>query len=838
MRTTRLLAALTLFVVPRGELSAQDVEALGARYGTRPPAAYYQEMERDTNAFRFRRGRAQRIGAEPSRGALFRGNGVLGPQMALGPRPNPVVGTFRIPVLLGLFNDSPATPPFTSAQVDAAYFADAPGTVRAYYDEVSMGQLTLLGELSGWSRAALTQAAVTGGESALVSAQFGAGGIGNFIYQLLELQTGVNWGNYDNDGPDGIPNSGDDDGYVDALAVIHPTRGDECGGSGDRIWAHKWNLSSALLGTTFTTTTPAAGGGFIIVDDYFVQGVESCSGGGLNEIGVFTHETGHSFGLPDLYDTEPLNGSHAGVGSWDLMASGTWGCNDASPSVPCHMGAWTKAMLGWVNVTTLTDGADLGTLTLPPVETTGTVFRVDANDGSGEYFLLENRQRFGSDLTLLAEGLLIWQIDPDWVLGRWAANIVNADAHRGVWLRQADGLDDLGRSARPRGDSGDPFPYLGGMPNREFHAGSSPAALSFQGTATGLTIVDIQTIGDDVEFRLLTRRSTVSLSALGASGSSTLFTVDGVSIDPASSFFDAAPFEGRLVEAAAGDVTSPGVRTPFVDWTDDASASRSRPFVTPMADTTLVASYSGQQVQISVPMTGGVGGVEPGTIQSTPSSPDLWFDDGQSLTVEALPRSGFAFLGWSGAFAGQPNPTTLTLNGPVFAGADFLLTYGITSVTVDLSAASDQDLQFAVVNGVPPIAWSQVLGVLPEGLRLSGSGRVTGSALETGQFTLTLEARDATGLTAQGTVTLDVAEPQIPLQRAAAFFLLTAPSLSPAEMAYLDRVGNAELGYDLGDFRSWVLANPGLPLSSYMSHSGGTRTILLPITPGQREEQR
>jgi M6 family metalloprotease-like protein len=767
---------------------------------------------------------------------LLRGGGVLGPQLALGPRPNPVVGSFRVPVLLGLFSDSPATPPFTSAQVYAGYFADAPGTVRAYYDEVSMGQLTLLGELSDWSRAGLTQAEVTGGESALVSASFGSGGIGNFIYQLLEFQTSVDWGLYDNDGPDGIPNSGDDDGYVDALAVIHPTRGDECGGSGDRIWAHKWNLSSALLGTTFTTSTPAAGGGFIIVDDYFVQGVESCSGGGLNEIGVFTHETGHSFGLPDLYDTEPLDGTHAGVGSWDLMASGTWGCNDDVPEMPCHMGAWTKAMLGWVSVTTLADGADLGTLVLPPVETTGTVFRVDANDGSGEYFLLENRQRIGLDATLFAEGLLIWHIDPDWVLGRWAANIVNGAAHRGVWLRQADGQDDLGNSRLPRGDSGDPFP--GSSLNTEFHAASSPAALSYQGGATGLTIVDIQTVADDVEFRLLTRRTTVSLGTTGTIGSSSFFNVDGVSIDPASSFFDSAPFEGHLLEAAPGDVTSPGIRTPFVAWTDDASATRNRTFTTPLVDSMLVASYSGQQVQLSIPMTGGVGGIQPGAIESTPASPDLWFDDGQSLTVQALPRSGFAFLGWSGAFAGQPNPTTLTLNGPVFAGADFLLTYGVASVTVDLPAATDQDLQFEVVNGVPPITWSQVLGTLPEGLRLSGSGRVTGSALETGLFTLTLEARDATGLSAQGTVTLDVAEPQIPLQRAAAFFLLTAPSLTPAEMAYLDRVGNAELGYDLGDFRSWVLANPGLPLSSYMSRTGGPRTILLPITPGEREEGR
>ena len=62
--------------------------------------------------------------------------------------------------------------------------------------------------------------------------------------------------------------------------------------------------------------------------------------------------------------------------------------------------------------------------------------------GRGEYFLLENRQRLGFDQHLYAEGLLVWQIDPDWVAQRWGGghNSVNGDAHMGVWLRQADFL--------------------------------------------------------------------------------------------------------------------------------------------------------------------------------------------------------------------------------------------------------------------------------------------------------------------------------------------------------------------------------------------------------------
>ena len=51
-----------------------------------------------------------------------------------------------------------------------------------------------------------------------------------------------------------MPNSGDDDGYVDALAVIHPTQGEECNiGGQDRIWSHKWSLLEAS-GQAFVTS--------------------------------------------------------------------------------------------------------------------------------------------------------------------------------------------------------------------------------------------------------------------------------------------------------------------------------------------------------------------------------------------------------------------------------------------------------------------------------------------------------------------------------------------------------------------------------------------------------
>jgi hypothetical protein len=281
------------------------------------------------------------------------------------------------------------------------------------------------------------------------------------------------------------------------------------------------------------------------------------------------------------------------------MASGSWGCNNASPSTPCHLGAWSKAQLGWVNVVTLAPDTDHGTLVLPPVETSGTVYRVDAGDGSGEYFLIENRQRVGYDQNLLREGMLVWQIDPDWIVARWGSNTVNANVHPGVWLRQADGRDDLTTPGRGRGDAGDPFP--GSTGKAAFHAATSPAPNSYPGGPTGLTVLDIAVAGDDVTFRLLTRFSTVTVQAVGASSPNGIFRVNGAPVDPPATTFVSAPFMAYTVEAVAGEAVAPGERRPFIRWSDAPAAPRARTIATPLVDATYVAEYGGSPAHDAAP---------------------------------------------------------------------------------------------------------------------------------------------------------------------------------------------------------------------------------------------
>lgn len=495
---------------------------LGRQYGKRPPQAYYDEMALNPRAFRFAHGRAERMrGAAALRSSLRAAGAPAGgaprapARVGLGPRTEPVVGDFYIPVVLGLFSDSPASPPVTRDSVQTGYFGPQAGTVADFYTEVSSDSVTLHGDVQDWvtspmTRAQATYVATSGGSDN----GLGCCGIGDYIRSVLDLQSpAIDWGAFDNDGPDGIPNSGDDDGYVDALAVIHPTPGGECpGSSSDQIWSHKWTLTDGSTPHSYYETgmtSNAPGVPFIRIDDYFVQPAVRCVSPVLNDIGVFTHELGHAFGLPDLYDTRLV---HEGAGDWDLMASGTYGCRGAAPYSPCHMGAWSKAALGWVTVDTLPPDTDLGTLVLPPVESTGVVYRYDAADGSDEYFLLENRQSsIGTyDQMLWAEGLLVWQIDEGVLDARWPTNTVNSDAHMGVWLRQADGLDQLGSPFGNHGDAGDPFP--GSTANTAFHAATKPAARSFEGTATGLSLLNIAAPAgsDDITFDARTLFATVA----------------------------------------------------------------------------------------------------------------------------------------------------------------------------------------------------------------------------------------------------------------------------------------------------------------------------------------
>ncbi len=284
-----------------------------------------------------------------------------------------VQGNVQIPVFLVRFanTDSVQYPPL---ELEEALFSTQPDslTLRAYYLEQSQGLLNVGGQVFGWHVLPQADTYYEGSSNGLTPNDAKTGEL--IANTLVAYDPAVDFGLYDNDGPDGVPNSGDDDGYVDFVAFVHAEAGGECGGTGPNLWSHRWRYTAWPVSGSipFQTNDPSANGGTILIDDYVLQPGLRCGGVGRVQIGVFCHEFGHAFGLPDLYD---INGGGAqGIGHWGLMASGNWN----SPDRPAHMSAWTKQELGWVQ--TVEIPWPQSTVVLGTVETSRTIYELRLPD--------------------------------------------------------------------------------------------------------------------------------------------------------------------------------------------------------------------------------------------------------------------------------------------------------------------------------------------------------------------------------------------------------------------------------------------------------------------------
>ncbi len=205
--------------------------------------------------------------------------------------------------------------------------------------------------------------------------------------------------------------------------------------------------------------------------------------------GVFCHELGHIFGLPDLYDTDY---SSRGIGYWSVMAYGCWLGPDGLGGCPARLDAWCLAELGFTAPVDITSNV-LNT-EIRSVADGGEICRLwpDGNPAS-EYFLVENRQNTGYDSYLPGDGLLIWHID-ETRLGsmmpnnnEWYPGHTSNDNY-GVALEQADGLYQLEQLAST-GDDGDPFPSS--TLSEEFSPSTEPNSGLYDGTHSHVTINNI-----------------------------------------------------------------------------------------------------------------------------------------------------------------------------------------------------------------------------------------------------------------------------------------------------------------------------------------------------------
>jgi M6 family metalloprotease-like protein len=440
----------------------------------------------------------------------------------------------------GFLADTLAHPP---AAYDSMLFSVGTqrlGSLRDYYREVSRGLFDIDGVVTRWYTAPHPYSFYTDASSGFGDPPRNAQGMAHDAVVLADQD--LDFRLFDSDGPDTIPNSGDDDGFVDGVFVVHAGPGGEETASENDIHSHKWNLevvySSGDIGF----------GGSIKANAYTTEAEKwaglapHTSPNLIMSIGTFCHEFGHVLGLPDLYDVTGLPNSSEGIGEWDLMGAGnyTHAPGENMATSPAHFSAWSKQTLGWI--TPVNVGANELGATIAPVESGGDVYRLWSNgDNTGEYFLIENRQSIGFDVGLVrrsveleglqAHGLVIYHVDESTATNNIAehkkvdvvesggvesvsghAGVQNLDVHRGQIVTQAICSGPASVQGN-RGDRYDPWP--GPLFVRNFNSESCPSTASYCGEYTQVAIANIVETGITLTADLLVQAATVGRLAIG-----------------------------------------------------------------------------------------------------------------------------------------------------------------------------------------------------------------------------------------------------------------------------------------------------------------------------------
>lgn len=617
-----------------------------------------------------------------------------------------LTGTIHVPVVLIAYSNVPV--PYPVGDFQTVVFTPTPATLnrpyslKTYYEELSNGLIQVEGRVFEPVRMDTTSSYFEDGCNGIGVINTCPNGGNRFGQMLLRTLDSISnrpggdtvWSEFDNDGPDGVPNSGDDDGVVDFVTFLHPTVDGACGQAG--IWSHRFQVRYWNSGSPYVTKTPRRdangqpiAGQFIRVDDYTIQsalgGATGCLGTDIMPIGTVAHETGHAFGLPDLYDTDGTSNRTEGIGEWGLMGSG----NFARAYSPASYDAWCLAELGWVTLKELTAN---GTLQTRARQVSDTVFVVRTPFPT-EYYLLENRQAVQSDTAQMnpnyvkkkAPGLLVWLIDEDRIAAGRPANRVNTGPSQGVSLMQADGLNQLRTpGSRNRGDPGDPFPGLSA--NTRFGYSTNPAARNNYGEFVGFAIDRIEQLaGQEMRFRFTKR----GLSSFRPALFGAQITVNGALLPR----YDEVIPEGDQVTLSAQPTqlaNSDRTELRFLAWSN--GGPREQTIVSGAKPDTITATFSAShRLKVIVPAGAAVTASAPGDFAA-----GAFLAEGTAVTLTAHPAPGFTFVGWQTDTVATGTTLTLGMARPYDVTAVYL-----AEMQIPVQDATDDLL------GVPKLSVAQ-----------------------------------------------------------------------------------------------------------------------------------
>ncbi len=778
------------------------------------------------------RARLRAAGRFAELAAPIAGGGQLSQTVGPGPSATQITGMLKVPAILFRFKDSPA-PTFVAADYDAVLFAATPPagrpyTYRSFYQQMSNGVFDIQGTTYGYANLDSNEVYYTGGTNpdCVAGNPFGSSNCNGLFdavaisrmqsalkQAIAKLDPTIDFSQYVDPAT----------GFVPLVIFMHEAMGGECGPSSapqNHLWAHRF----ALPADTTQDDWPGHPGQKVKISDYILQpgvgGATSCTTSQIMPIGTVAHETGHGFGLPDLYDN---GGPTEGIGQWGLMSSGSF----TSPLSPARMEAWSLNELGWI---TLAPQTANGTYSFDaaPLSDTAYYVAVQGSNPRGEYFLLENRQRQQSDTALIrihcaragnppgcTGGLLIWHVDQVQLDLGSNNNSVNSGPIHGLELMQADGFRNLDASSQgnscpsssiflgcsDRGDAGDSYP--GTTVNTAFIFRTNPASLkNTDGSFTGMAIDSVLQLVTDrtMSFRLRFG----GLTAVRATDTAAIIQFDGAPFPVFRDLLEQG--SSHSVDFSDGQVSANGrTRWHFVSWSD--AGPKSHTIVGSLAGGTLTATLTRDFKLIATPTSGG-------SISSDTAINLAGDFVPEGRAVQLTPAdAGLSFCGWTGDSTTLDSVITVPMQRPYTLTANFGSSATITSASArpdGIMGATYADT-LRITGGGGLTTWTVTGGALPQGVTLGSNGLLSGFPRQTCNFSYTATVVSCD--TKSKTFTLSVTAPTLATTDVTAQLLGPTSPLSADQVRYLDFLGNNNGIFDIGDFLAWVKAT-GAPLSA------------------------
>ena len=374
----------------------------------------------------------------------------------------PAIGERRIPIILVEFQDKKFN---NSKEKIIEAMLTGPESVGQYFHDQSNGMYKPEFDVYGIYCLA-NDREYYGGHSGTGKDK----GIGWLVTEACQMAS--------DDGVSFKPYDTNNDYYCDVVIIIFAGVGEAQASMyhPEAIWPCNWTLDAAKYYSRGGNGafSPAYGDPYV---NHFAVFNElhgsNDNGKTIDGIGTFAHEFGHCLGLPDMYDTG--NNDNYGMGNWDIMCLGCY-CNDGY--TPVGYSAYEKSFMGWIELIkpepntyyTLTKWNQMSKLTDQAVCITSDV-------NKNEYFILENRYRYGWDRYLPGQGILVTHIT--YSASQWTNNKPNNEKIQLITLLPAD------NKLSQYSESGDTWPQHGKTELSDNSVPSTKLNMTSYGDITG-----------------------------------------------------------------------------------------------------------------------------------------------------------------------------------------------------------------------------------------------------------------------------------------------------------------------------------------------------------------